>query len=198
MASFTESSVARLLDGIGHGDRAALDRLFALVYEELRWQAHLHRGRWNGDETLGTTVLVHEAYLKLLRQGRIHAEDPAHFLAVAATAMRHILINYARDRRTQKRGGTAAAVSLAAVERIPAADAELAADGADQLLALDEALGALERTDARRARVVECRFFGGMSVEQTAVALNVSARTVKRDWAVAQAWLQRRMEAKNG
>jgi RNA polymerase sigma factor (TIGR02999 family) len=196
MPSATEG-IAPLLDGLRLGDRAALDRLFGIVYEELHRQAHRQRARWNGDETFGTTVLVHEAYLKLVGQRRILAEDLPHFMAVAARAMRHILINHARGRRTRKRGGGVQQVSLQHLEREPATEARVW-DSAEELLALDDALSALERADSRQARVVECRFFGGMSVEQTAAALSLSPRTVKRDWAVAQAWLRRRLDEADG
>lgn len=193
MVQATETTVNRLLGELQRGSRGALDELVPFVYEELRALAHNHRRRWQGDETLGTTALVHEAYLKLVGQRAIRAETRAHFLAVAAKAMRHILSNYARDRRTRKRGG--------GLEQMPFDEAKLAptqvllaSDDAYQLMALDEALRALEQIDPRQSKVVECRFFGGMTVEETAVALGISPRTVQRDWAVAQAWLQREME----
>jgi RNA polymerase sigma factor (TIGR02999 family) len=189
-------TTGRLLGDLEAGDRAALDGLFLRVYHELSALAHRQRRRWHGDDTLDTTALIHEAYLKLVDQERVVAVDRAHFLAVAARAMRHILINYARDRRTEKRGG--------AVQRVPLDDRQLAASTgvspaqADDLMVLNDALRSLEQIDPRQSRVVECRFFGGMTVEEAAEALGISPRTVKRDWAVAQAWLHRRMEELSG
>lgn len=197
MSSVTDTTVARLLSDVQRGDRAALDELLPLVYEELRALAHHHRRRWQGDETLGTTALVHEAYLKLVGQGRIQAESRVHFLAVAAKAMRHILSNYARERRASKRGGGLAPIPFDESKLTPG-QAALPLEDASELAALDEALRALEQLDPRQGNVVECRFFGGMTIDETAAALGVSARTVKRDWTVAQAWLQRKMEELDG
>jgi RNA polymerase sigma factor (sigma-70 family) len=197
--------VARLLAALQQGDRAALGALVPLLYEELRALAHRQRRGWHGDETLDTTALVHEAYLKLVDQRRGSWESRAHFLAAAATAMRHVLINYSRDRRALKRGGGVPVVSLDAldarvrdarllVERLhgggaAAAHAAREDDDVDLLLALDAALDRLERVNARQSRIVECRFFGGMTVEETAAALGVSTATVSRGWALAQARL---------
>jgi RNA polymerase sigma factor (TIGR02999 family) len=162
------------------GDGTALDRLFPLVYEELRRIAHGQLGRERSGHTLGTTALVHESYLKLVDQTRVHWEDRAHFFAIASVAMRRILVDYARRHCAAKRGG--AKVSLD--------DAALVADErADTLVALDEALTRLAEVDERLGRVVECRFFGGLSEEETAQALGVTARTVRRDWVKAKAWL---------
>lgn len=164
------------------GDPTALDRLFALVYDELRRIAHHQLGRERNEHTLGTTALVHEAYLKLVDQTRAKYEDRSHFFAVAARAMRRILVDYARRHRALKRGGAPARVSLS--------DATLVADErADTLVALDEALTGLAEVDERLCRVVECRFFGGLTEEETAEALAVTARTVRRDWVKAKGWL---------
>jgi RNA polymerase sigma factor (TIGR02999 family) len=188
----TRTTVTRLVTELQGGSPEAFDELFALLYEELRELGRRHRRRWRDDYTLNTTALVHEAYVKLVGQERRDVTSRAHFLALAARAMRHILCNYARDRRTLKRGGGLEVLPLheaAAGSGLPREP-----EGpADALIALDGALRALERVDPRRGRVVECRFFGGMSVEETAEALGVSPRTVKRDWAVAQAWLHREM-----
>jgi RNA polymerase sigma factor (TIGR02999 family) len=185
-----QTTAARLLERAGSGDRGAVEELFTLLYAELHELARRQRHRWRGDYTLDTTALVHEAYLKLAGQGRVRAESRAHFAAVASRAMRHILCNHARDRAAQKRGGQAAEVTLD--EGTALAPAAAGGDDASgTLLALDDALRRLEREDPRRSRVVECRFFGGMTVEETAAALGTSPRTVKRDWAVAQAWLHR-------
>ncbi len=139
-------------------------------------------------------MLVHEAYLKLAGQKRIPTESRAHFLAVAAKAMRHILCNYARDRRRLKRGGGLPHVPLEPASHLETADLALSADQTDALAALDEALRRFEQVAVRQSRVVECRFFAGMSVADTAAALGVSARSVKRDWSFARAWLRREMQ----
>lgn len=167
----------------------AVDQLFTLLYDELRELARRQRRRWQGDYTLNTTALLHEAYLKLAGQHETAAESRAHFLALAARAMRHILCNYARDRHALKRGGGLTPLPLddaAAVSLTGTPDGE----PADLLVALDEALQRLERAAPRQSRVVECRFFGALGVEETAEALGISPRTVKRDWAAAQTWLQ--------
>lgn len=186
------SSLTRLLDAAHEGDPEAFDAGFALVYDELKSLAQRQRRRWHGDHTLNTTALVNEAYLKLAGADPPGVEGRAHFFALASTAMRHILCNHAREQSAQKRGGGAAHVTL---DESGPAGAAASADHDDTLLALDRALRRLEAVAPRQSRVVECRFFGGLSVEETARALDLSPRTVKRDWAVAQAWLQRDMEA---
>jgi RNA polymerase sigma factor (TIGR02999 family) len=187
-ATESREPVARLLGEIRDGRREALDELFPLVYDELRKLAHRQRRNWQGNETLNTTALVHEAYLKLVDQRGATWDTEAHFLATAARAIRHILINYARDRKAQKRGG--------GWERVPLGEQEIAglpepvSPWEDRVVALDEALQRLAGVSERQARIVECRFFGGMTVEQTAYALGLSTPTVVRGWAVAQAWLR--------
>lgn len=172
--------ITGLLLALRGGDRTAFDRLFPAVYDELRGIAHRQLGRERTDHTLGTTGLVHEAYLKLVDQTRAQWEDRAHFYAVAASAMRRILVGYARRHRAVKRRGT----------RVTLEDATVVADErAEVLLALDEALERLADVDARLGRVVECRFFGGLTEDETAEALGVTARTVRRDWVKAKAWL---------
>lgn len=192
MSDETPTRASRLLAELQNGSDAALDELFTLLYEELHALARRQRRRWRGDDTLQTTALVHEAYMKLVGQARIAVESRAHFLALAASAMRHILCNYARDRRAQKRGGGLEHVTFDE-SKADGALAAFAPDPSDALVALDDALRRLEHRDPRQARVVECRFFGGLTIEETAAALAVSPRTVKRDWAVAQAWLHRDM-----
>jgi RNA polymerase sigma factor (TIGR02999 family) len=178
--------VTRLLDAVERGDGTALDALFPLVYEELRVVAHRQRRRWNAGHSLNTTALVHEAYLKFVDQERATWESRAHFLGIAAKVMRHILLDYARRQRTQKRGGDAPVLSLEEIGERLTGDVELSNDNADLLLALDLALENLERVSARQCRIVECRFFGGMTIEETAVALGISTASVSRGWAMAQ------------
>jgi RNA polymerase sigma factor, TIGR02999 family len=186
-------TVTELLRDLERGNRAALSALFPIVYEELRTIAHRQRRKWTGDETLGTTALVHEAYLKLVEGDRVGAQSRAHFLRVAAMAMRQILCNYARDQRAAKRGGGAPTASLAQIGDV--AEFPISADQSTVLSDLDDALKSLEEMDSRLAAVVECRFFGGLTVEDTAEALQTSPATVKRDWSVARAWLFRKMKS---
>ena len=143
---------------------------------------------------LNTTALVHETYLKLVRQRHVHFETRGHFFALAATAIRHIVSNYARDRQAKKRGRGVRTVSLSEVGTSPPGALRVSDEHTDLLVAIDEALDRLERVSPRQRGVVECRFFGGMSVEETAAAIGISPRTVKRDWLLAQAWLQREMQ----
>lgn len=186
-------TVTRLLERLDEGDAGALEELFPIVYRELRALAHAQRRRWHGDETLGTTALVNEAYLKLVGQERVRARDRAHFLAVAATAMRQILSNYAEAHRRLKRGGAMLRVSPEVLDALPAW-LEFGDDDADTLAALDLALSRLAETDARLARVVECRWLAGLSIPDTAAALGSSPATVKRDWVLARAWLYRELQ----
>lgn len=183
--------VTDLLREMRAGDEDALDRLLPLVYHQLRALAREQRRRWTGDETLDTTALVHEAYLRLVGRPTPEWESRAHFMCVAARAMRQILIDYARRQHRAKRGGALARVPLDAIDAALEARGEPAATGAHALVALDEALRRLEQRDPRQGRIVECRFFGGMSIEETAAALDVSPATVKRGWSMAQAWLHR-------
>jgi RNA polymerase sigma factor (TIGR02999 family) len=184
--------MTQLLNAARAGDRDAYEEAFALAYAELKVLAKRQRRRWRGDHTLNTTALVNEAYLKLVGLEPAPVEGRAHFFAVAARAMRHILCNYARDRRTQKRGGDVVKVPLG--DLVGGVPGPLAPGHAGTLGALDEALQRLEAVAPRQSQVVECRFFGGMTIDETARALGVSPRTVKRDWTVAQAWLRREME----
>jgi RNA polymerase sigma factor (TIGR02999 family) len=190
----SDDTHSRLLEAVQRRDRSALDDLYSLVYRELRVLAHRQRRRWDAGATLNTTALVHEAYLKLVKQPHIYVEQRAQFFALAATAIRHIVSNYARDRQTRKRGGGVRSVSLSELESNPAGKFPISEKHADLLVTLDEALNRLERVSPRQRSVVECRFFGGMSIEETAAAMAVSPRTVKRDWMLAQAWLQREMK----
>lgn len=176
--------VRALLQAVTDGDGNALDEVFSIVYGELRSLAHSQRRRWEGDYTFDTTALVHEAYLKLVDHAGTGWNDAGHFMAVAARAMRQILVNYAERRRAAKRGGGQQPVTLDDSNPI-------AAEAADEVIALHEALEQLEQVNPRQARVVEARFFAGLSVAETAKALGVSTATVKRDWGVTSAWLHR-------
>jgi RNA polymerase sigma-70 factor, ECF subfamily len=176
--------VTRLLVAWSDGDEEALAALMPLVYEELRRLAHRHLGRERAGHTLQTTALVHEAYLRLVDQKETRWRNRAHFIAVASQMMRRILVDYARARGYAKRGGGARRVSLD--EAMVVSD-----ERADDVVALDEALSALAQFDERKSRMVELRFFGGLSIEETAEVLGVSPGTVMRDWTLAKAWLQR-------
>lgn len=191
-------SVSRVLEALRAGEQGAFDELFPLVYDELHGIAARERRRWEGDETLNTTALVNEAYLKLVDQSAPDWRSRAHFLAVASTAMRQILIDYAKRKRAAKRGGGRPHLALHDLE--PALRREEDASGVQDevLLALDQSLTRLHQQDPRQARIVECRFFGGMSIEDTAEALGVSPATVKRGWAMAQAWLFRDLKRTAG
>jgi RNA polymerase sigma factor (TIGR02999 family) len=193
MDDASQEPITRLLAELRGGNRAALDELFPLVYSELRAIAARQRRGWRGDLTVNTTALVHEAYLKLVGQGQLVAGDRAHFFAVAATAMRHILCNYARDRRREKRGGHLQKFSLDELLAAPG-QVTFSDEQAETLTALDDALRQLEQLDPRQGRIVECRFFGGLTIEDTAAALGTSPATVKREWALARARLYRAMQ----
>jgi RNA polymerase sigma factor (TIGR02999 family) len=189
-----ENTVTGLIFAWRAGDGVAGDRLFARVYTELRAIArrvHRRRDSGNGDNTMDTTALVHEVYLRLADVGELRVEDRDHFFAIAVRAARQIVSNYARQGQTLKRGGDAVLVPLDAVGIAPSVEADIPSDAVEKIATLDEALRQLEQLHPRPCRVVECRYFGGLSIPETAAALNLSEATVKRDWAVAQAWLHR-------
>jgi RNA polymerase sigma factor (TIGR02999 family) len=168
------------------GDAIAKERLFELVYEQLRHMAHQALRKEREDHTLATTDLVHEAYMRLVDQSNVEWQDSSHFFAVASRAMRRILVDYARKRGAAKRGS--------APRRVPLMEETLSLDEqAGTLLALDEALTRLHSVDERLAQVVEYRFFGGLTEEQTAQILSVTARTIRRDWVKARGWLYREL-----
>jgi len=174
--------ITLLLQQASQGDRAALDRLFPLIYDELHRMAHRQMQGEHGERTIGTTALVHEAYLKLAGGSNLPAASRGHFFGASARAMRQILVDYARRRKATKRGGD--------VERVHLEDQEVSVDScADSLLDLEAALTRLAALSERLSRVIECRFFGGLSVEETAEVLQSSPRTVKREWRKARAWL---------
>ncbi len=167
----------------------SMEQMFLLVYNELHQLAARKLRSERDGHTLSTTALVHEAWLELNKLNRIRFQNRGHFLAVAAQAMRRILIDYAVARRREKRGGGQVLVSLDEGDALA-----IAQERADELVELDEALARLQAINERQARVVECRFYGGMSVEETAEALDLSPATVKREWAIARAWLNRELQ----
>lgn len=174
------------------GDKAALERLTPLVYDEIRRIAHRYVQRERDGHTLQTTALVHEAYLRLAGSQNVAWQNRTHFFAVTAQVMRRILIDHARRRQFLKHGGEVQRVSFDAVTQQGALMSE---PRAAELLALDEALYELAKLDARKSSVVELRYFGGLSIEETADVLEISAMTVRRDWRAAKAWLFRRIKA---
>jgi RNA polymerase sigma factor (TIGR02999 family) len=186
------SEITRLLRAWGRGDPAALDRLTPLVYEQLRRLAANHMRKEQAGHALQPTALVHEAYLRLVKIGDLEWKDRVHFFAVSSRIMRRILVDTARARIAEKRGGQveheAHATSID-FDRLPASDSERSAE----VCALDDALTTLAQIDPRRAQVIEMRFFGGLSVDETAEALTVSPQTVMRDWKLARAWLTREL-----
>ena len=185
MSSPTE--ITALLIDWSNGDKSALDKLLPLVERELHRLAHSYMRKENPAHTLQTSALVNEAYLRLVDQRNTQWQNRAHFFGIAAQIMRRILLNYARDRQRVKRGGNAIQISLSDVPVI-------STEKSGELLALDEALRKLTAIDERKGQVVELRFFGGLTVEETAEVLKVSPVTVTRDWNLAKAWLARELE----
>jgi len=187
MSTPSPGDVTRLLQAWGRGEEAALDRLVPLVYRDLHLRARRCMAGERVEHSLQTTALIHEAYLRLVGPSPAAWESRGHFFAVAARVMRRILVDHARARRAQKRGGDGRAVTLD--------EGLVVAGGPDRdLVSLDDALQALATFDERKARVVEMRFFGGLSVEETAEVLKVSPQTVLRDWKLAKVWLLREMK----
>jgi RNA polymerase sigma factor (TIGR02999 family) len=187
-AQASPGDVTRLLIAWREGDPAAPGDLFTLVYDQLRALARFQVRRGGPEQSLGATGLVHEVYLKLVDHPRLDVRDRGHFFALAARAMRQVLVDRARRRSAGKRGGSPPPETL--VDEAPAVDART-----EELLALDEALSRLENLDPRLVRLVEVRFFAGLSVEEAAEALEMSTRTVKRDWQKARAVLHRELTA---
>jgi RNA polymerase sigma factor (TIGR02999 family) len=188
-----QTAFSQLLVAAQRGEAAALEACFPLVYEELRAIARRQRRAWQGNSTLNTTALLHEAYLKMTNQRQLDITSRDHFFAIAATAMRHILCTYARDQGRKKRGGGVHFVSVSQLEHF-AAPGEFSDHAADRLSELGDALDSLAQIDPRYTQVVECRFFAGLSIDETASALDLSPATVKRYWAYARAWLLREMQ----
>lgn len=188
MGPASSKQVSDILIHWGNGDRKALEELLPLVYNELRRLARYHLRQQRANHTLQTTALVHEAYLRLAQEESLAAGSRAHFLGIAAQLMRWILVDYERSRRAAKRGAGATRVILDAgmeASRSAASDVDL--------LALDEALGRLAKLDQQQSEIIELRYFGGLSIEDTSEFLGISPATVKRGWASARAWLLREM-----
>lgn len=186
MLNFGDKDVTKLLDAWSEGDGEALQELMPLVYDELHRMAKRYMNSQPSGHTLQTTALIHEAYLKLADNREKQWQNRAHFFAVAASAMRHILVDHARVRQSEKRGGGAQKISL---EDAPMVSIERASE----IVALDDALKNLEKEDERKGRVVELRYFGGLSVEETSEVLKISPETVTRDWRFAKTWLLREL-----
>jgi len=179
-------NITALLVGYGRGDKEALDKLMPIVYDELRRQAARYLRREQAGHTLQTTALIHEAYVRLVDQRNVQWQNRAHFFGIAAQMMRRILVDHARTKKRAKRGGSVIKVSLA--------DATLPVNERDlDVVALDEALNRLAEIDEQQSRVVELRFFSGLTVEETAEVMHISPATVKRDWSMAKAWLHREL-----
>ncbi len=186
MPQAPSQEITQLLLAWGQGDQSALEQLMPLVYEELRRLARLYMSRQRPDHTLQTTALVNEAYLRLVDSSRVKWQNRAHFFAVSAQLMRRILVDVARDHARLKRGGGAPHLALDDAPEVSIAR------GAE-LLALDDALTALHALNPRQSQIVELRYFGGLSEDETAEVLKISPRTVRRDWSLARAWLYREL-----
>lgn len=186
MSNATAQDVTQLLLAWGNGEQAAFDQLMPLVYEELRKQAKRYMRQQRPGHTLQTTALVNEAYLQLIRSDQVRWQNRAHFFAISAQLMRRILVDSARARQNLKRGGAA--------QRITLDDTLQIVDGRRmELVALDDALSTLAKLNERQSRIVELRYFGGLSEEEVAEVLQISARTVRRDWSLARVWLYREL-----
>ncbi len=179
--------ITRLLLAWNEGNQEVLDKLMPLVYDELHRQAARFLRRERSDHTLQTTALIHEAYLKLVDQPEMNWESRTHFFAIAANTMRRILVDYARAKNAEKRGGDYLKLPLEEADSVAGKEKSI------DLMALDEALTKLEKTDRRQARIVELRYFGDLTLEETAEALKISRTTVADDWAMARAWLHREL-----
>ena len=182
-----QGEVTQLLLDLQRGDRLALDRLLPLVYDELLQMARRQRFRWGGDRAPGTTSIVHEAYVKLADQSRIDSSSRAQFFSLASRVMRSVLIDNARWHLRRKRGGGKTPAQMSE-------DVLVSEERTEELLAIEEALTRLEAHDQRLGRIVECRFYAGLTVEETAEALELSTASIKRGWNLARAWLYRELD----
>ncbi|MGD1841251.1 MAG: ECF-type sigma factor [Thermonemataceae bacterium] len=185
----TPEEITRLLEDARKGNKNAYDRVFPLIYQEIRQVAHYQRFQWKGEHTMNTTALVHEVYIKLA-DGKLQAQNKKHFLAIIGRAIRQILINYAKKQQAAKRGGNNFAVDIDDFPEILIEDPKLA----EELVTLNHALEKLERKDHKLGKIVECRFFAGMTLEETADVLDLSVATIKRHWNLAKAWLHREVK----
>ncbi|MEN3333383.1 MAG: hypothetical protein V7641_2748 [Blastocatellia bacterium] len=191
MTTLSPKEITQLLRAWSKGDQSALDQLTPLVHAELHNLARRYLSKEMPGHTLQATALVNEAYMRLIDWQNVEWQNRAHFFGVSAQLMRHILVDYARSRRSHKRGGGAIEVSL---DQAAVISSERAAD----FVALDDALNSLAAFDARKSRIVELRFFGGLSIEETAEVMQISPTTVKREWSLAQAWLYRELKQGEG
>jgi RNA polymerase sigma-70 factor, ECF subfamily len=186
MINAASHQISQLLVDWSKGNSFALEQLFPLVYDELRRMARRYMRRQPSGHTFQTTELIHEAYLKLAKQEENEWQNRAHFFGVAAQAMRHILVDYARTKQSQKRGGWQERVTLSE-------NAMISSEHSNEMVALDDALKQLALLDERKSRVVELKFFGGLTIEEIAEVLKVSPETVKRDWRFSRTWLLREL-----
>ncbi len=192
MDTSAQSDITMLLIDLSEGNRDALDKLIPLVYSELRQMAARYLRREAASHTLQTTALVHEAYLKLVDQKKVRWQNRSHFFAIAAQSMRRILIDHARSRLSDKRGGSEQKIAL------DEGAIDISEERASSLIALDEALERLAEIDPQKSRIVELRFFGGLSIEETAQSLGIGTATVIRQWRMAKAWLYKEVMGDGG
>jgi RNA polymerase sigma factor (TIGR02999 family) len=183
----SEENVTQMLLAFCKGDRSAMDRLLPVIYNELHRLASRYMRGQRADHTLNTTALIHEAYLKLVDQKMVQWQNRAHFFGVAGQAMRHILVDYAREKHAQKRGGHQQKVAIDEV-------ALVSEDRTEDWLSIDTALKKLEEIDPRQGKIVELRYFTGLTIDETAAVLEISPATVKREWNMAKAWLARELK----
>ncbi|MCG2589570.1 ECF-type sigma factor [Rhodohalobacter sulfatireducens] len=189
MVQTPEHTITHFLKDFNEGDREAFNMVFECAYKKLHQVAHVNRGRWQGNITLDTAAILHEAYLKLIDQSKTEWKNRDHFFAAVSKAMRQILINYARDQKREKRGGNFKKLPLDYLRLEAIEKQEI--DDSIILVALDEAIKRLEQINPRQAQIVECLVFGGLSISETANALEVSTSTINRGWKMARLWLYR-------
>jgi RNA polymerase sigma factor (TIGR02999 family) len=189
--TYPSNEISQLLRSWSDGDGSALDELLPLVYDELHRQAHRYLRKERDGHTLQTTALIHEAYLNLIKQNCVNFENREHFFAISANIMRRILVNYANARHRQKRGGRDENLELNDSIRIATQSKDL------DLLALDDALKRLAKMDEQQARIVELRYFGGLTIEETSEVMGIAPATIKRDWKLTKAWLFRELGGEN-
>lgn len=189
-----KQTITKLLQNYNREGPEVFDKLFDCVYDELYKIARGRRRNWQGNDTLNTTAILHEAYLKLADQPEAEWQSRSHFFAAASKAMRHILMNYARDQNRQKRGGDHKRISFKQLNLATSGEINFSDDQNEALLMLDDVLNRLEKENQRLSKIVECRFFGGMTIKETADSLGVSPSTVKRGWKTAQLWIYRELK----